>query len=96
MKYFVFVILKKCCCLCDVMDVCVIILKFCFFDRYINEMLKVIFDDGVKVKGYMVWILMDNFEWGFVYIIFYGFYFVDFENDFDLICVFKKLVSFFK
>lgn len=95
-KHFVPVTLKKRCCLRDVTDVRVTILKLCFFDRYTNEMLKAILDDGVKVKGYMAWTLMDNFEWGSAYTTPYGLHFVDFENDPDLTRVPKKSVSFFK
>ena len=60
-------------------------------------MLKAILDDGVKVKGYMAWTLMDNFEWGSAYTTPYGLHFVDFDNDVrNLTRVPKKSVSFFK
>ena len=65
-------------------------------NRYTNEMLKAILDDGVKMKGYMAWTLMDNFEWGSAYTTPYGLHFVDFENDRNLTRVPKKSVSFFK
>ena len=64
--------------------------------RYTNEMLKAILDDGVKMKGYMAWTLMDNFEWASAYTTPYGLHFVDFENDPNLSRVPKKSVSFFK
>ena len=59
-------------------------------------MLKAIIDDGVKVKGYMAWTLMDNFEWGSAYTTPYGLHFVDFDNDPNLTRVPKKSVSFFR
>ena len=59
-------------------------------------MLKAIIDDGVKVKGYMAWTLMDNFEWGAAYTTPYGLHFVDFDHDPDLTRVPKKSVGFFK
>ena len=64
--------------------------------RYTNEMLKAILDDRVKVKGYMAWTLMDNFEWASAYTTPYGLHFVDFDNDPNLTRVPKKSVSFFK
>ena len=59
-------------------------------------MLKAITDDGVKVKGYMAWTLMDNFEWGSAYSTPYGIHFVDFENDPNLTRVPKRSAKFFK
>ena len=59
-------------------------------------MLKAITDDGVKVKGYMAWTLMDNFEWGSAYSTPYGIHFVDFENNPSLTRVPKKSAKFFK
>ena len=59
-------------------------------------MLKAIIDDGVKMKGYIAWTLMDNFEWQNAYTTPYGLHFVDFENDANLTRVPKKSVSFFK
>ena len=59
-------------------------------------MLKAITDDGVKVKGYMAWTLMDNFEWGSAYSTPYGIHFVDFENNPNLTRVPKKSAKFFK
>lgn len=59
-------------------------------------MMKAIIDDGVKVKGYMAWTLMDNFEWAAAYTTPYGLHYVDFDNDPNLARVPKKSVSFFK
>lgn len=64
--------------------------------RYTNEMLKAIIDDGVNMKGYMAWTLMDNFEWQNAYTTPYGLHFIDFENDANLTRVPKKSVGFFK
>uniref|UniRef100_A0A8C6QYZ6 Lactase-like n=1 Tax=Nannospalax galili TaxID=1026970 RepID=A0A8C6QYZ6_NANGA len=45
---------------------------------YINEMLKAI-KDGVNIKGYNSWSLLDKFEWEKGYADRYGFYYVEFN-----------------
>ncbi|XP_012865487.1 PREDICTED: lactase-like protein [Dipodomys ordii] len=45
---------------------------------YINEMLKAI-KDGVNIKGYISWSLLDEFEWERGYADRYGFYYVEFN-----------------
>ncbi|KAJ7375341.1 glycosylceramidase [Desmophyllum pertusum] len=67
-----------------------------YYKGYTNAMLKAIIDDGVNVKGYMAWTLMDNFEWGSAYTTPFGLHFVDFDNDPKLARVPKKSVGFFK
>ena len=51
-----------------------------FLRRYTNEVLKAIKLDGVNVKGYMAWTLMDNFEWGEGYTTPFGLHFVNFSD----------------
>lgn len=33
------------------------------FQDYLSEILNVIYEDNVRVLGYTIWTLMDNFEW---------------------------------
>lgn len=47
-----------------------------YLEKYIHYMEKAK-DEGVKVKGYFVWSLLDNFEWGFGYTKKYGLVYVD-------------------
>ena len=34
-----------------------------FYANYTSEMRRAIYEDGVDVRGYFAWSLMDNFEW---------------------------------
>uniref|UniRef100_A0A3Q2E5F6 Cytosolic beta-glucosidase n=1 Tax=Cyprinodon variegatus TaxID=28743 RepID=A0A3Q2E5F6_CYPVA len=51
-----------------------------YFREYINEMLKPAVKDGVNVKGYTAWSLLDSFEWDEGFSERFGLYFVDFRN----------------
>ncbi|KAM6570244.1 hypothetical protein CsatB_018229 [Cannabis sativa] len=44
---------------------------------YTNQAMK----NGVNVKGYFYWALLDNFEWGSGYKVRYGLYFVDYSDN---------------
>ena len=35
----------------------------CQFIREVTEGIQACIDDGIRVKGYMYWSLLDNFEW---------------------------------
>ncbi|KAM4596380.1 lactase-like a [Fundulus diaphanus] len=50
-----------------------------YLREYINEMLKAV-KDGVNVKGYTAWSLLDSFEWDEGFSERFGLYFVDFSN----------------
>ena len=51
-----------------------------YIRSYINEALKAVKLDGVKLKGYFVWSLMDNFEWDDGYHFRFGIHHVDFTD----------------
>lgn len=51
---------------------------------YIKEHLKVVhkaIQDGIRVKGYFVWSLLDNFEWTYGYSKRFGVVYMDFETQ---------------
>ncbi|KAM9815677.1 lactase-like protein isoform 5-T7 [Syngnathus typhle] len=50
-----------------------------YFQDYINEMLKAL-RDGVNLKGYTAWSLLDKFEWDEGFSERFGLYYVDFRN----------------
>ncbi|KAM3955838.1 myrosinase 1-like [Aphomia sociella] len=51
-----------------------------FLKKYMEQVLLSIYEDGVKVTGYSVWSLMDNFEWADGFVPKFGLYQVDFDD----------------
>lgn len=51
-----------------------------FLDRYIHTMLEAV-SQGVDIRGYFVWSLMDNFEWACGYRPTFGIIKVDFTTQ---------------
>ncbi|MBZ3890104.1 Lactase-phlorizin hydrolase [Sciurus carolinensis] len=51
-----------------------------YHKTYINEALKAYRLDGVDLRGYSAWSLMDSFEWLSGYTVKFGLYHVDFNN----------------
>lgn len=56
-----------------------------YYANYTSEILKAINEDGIHVKGYFAWSLMDNFEWEMGYTERFGVIYNDFNmgNDPD-------------
>lgn len=51
-----------------------------YYRGYVTEMAKAVAEDGVDVRAYMAWSLMDNFEWAEGYETRFGVTFVDYEG----------------
>ena len=52
-----------------------------YFNDYINIMAKAVEEDGVNVRAYLAWSLLDNFEWAEGYETRFGVTYVDYEHD---------------
>nr|CAB3263405.1 lactase-phlorizin hydrolase-like [Phallusia mammillata] len=51
-----------------------------YLKSYINEALKAVVQDGVDLRGYFAWSLLDNFEWKAGYTERFGIHYVDFKD----------------
>ncbi|CAG4938580.1 unnamed protein product [Colias eurytheme] len=52
-----------------------------YLKEHLEQILLSIYEDGLNVFGYMVWSLMDNFEWVSGYSAHYGLYSIDFDDS---------------
>jgi len=52
-----------------------------YFDGYVKAMADAFEKDGVNVRAYLAWSLLDNFEWAEGYETRFGVTFVDYKND---------------
>ncbi|KAG7097678.1 Beta-glucosidase 1B [Marasmius oreades] len=52
-----------------------------YFCGYTNALLRAVNEDGVDVRSYLAWSLLDNFEWAEGYRVRYGVTFVDFTTQ---------------
>ncbi|XP_038218656.1 myrosinase 1-like [Zerene cesonia] len=52
-----------------------------YIKQHLEQILLSIYEDGLNVFGYMVWSLMDNFEWTSGYKVRYGLYNIDFDDS---------------
>ena len=55
--------------------------RVAYFDGYVRAMADAVEKDGVDVRGYMGWSLLDNFEWAEGYETRFGVTYVDYVND---------------
>ncbi len=54
--------------------------RIAFLDSYLRELERAA-DDGVDIRGYFLWTLMDNFEWAQGYCARFGLYYTDYETQ---------------
>ncbi len=53
--------------------------RIAYLKSYISECHRAI-QNGIQLKGYFIWSIMDNFEWAFGYTKRFGIYYVDYDN----------------
>ncbi|OUM67692.1 glycoside hydrolase family 1 protein [Piromyces sp. E2] len=65
-----------------------------WYKQYLDNLRIAYSEDGVDVRGYMAWSLVDNFEWENGYETRFGMSYIDFYNDKELRRVPKKSLEF--
>ena len=51
-----------------------------YYQQYLSEAVKAVEEDGVRLKGYFAWSLLDNFEWADGYAKRFGVVHVDYKT----------------
>jgi len=69
--------------------------RITYLRGYINNMLKAVDLDGCNVVGYTAWCLMDNYEWEFGYLEYFGIHYTNFSSP-DRERIAKDSANYFK